>query len=269
MEPDFDKIIDDLVSKYPKADEFYSNSLEDAVKRYEAICKEQDGECEDETSAKNDDEYSIVKNGDTYEIHKGEEPLKTPGGRIVKTLYLPIAEQLLTDLKEEGYYSYTSPDSLLSFHFTTMDYVAQMPKDVFINQLNSMNWEKSWTLQGCPTGNPQLMMPWMAYFGERNRRIEQIRQWLKNQTPMQLGATVCVYNAFMDFNVPFCWAFFVECVPEAEQESAIEDFFKFYYKFDNTFNSPYFFAIFKRFSLYYGVHFKEMGVHLPLNKKQD
>lgn len=219
---------------------------------------------EDISIIKRDGEYLIVKKNKWYVVFKGDEILKTPAGKIAITLYLPVAELLLRDWKEQGYGSYTSPTSLLSFHFTMMDHFAKMPKQDILDMLNSMNWEKSWTLKGCPSGNPDLLMKWMAYFGGGELRIEQIRQWLQNQTIMQLAASVCIYNAFMDFNVPFCWAYFIECVSKEEHKIAIDDFYDFYCHFDNEFDYASFYTIFERFRLYYGIHFKEDGRHIPV-----
>ena len=218
---------------------------------------------------KRDGVYAIVKKEKVYVVFKGDDILKTPSGKPATTMYLPVAEVLLKDWKEQGYGSYTSPTSLLSFHFTLLDYFAKMSKPDILDMLNSMNWEKSWTLNGCPSGNPDIMMKWMAYFGDGRLRVEQIREWLQNQTTMQLAASVCIYNAFMDFNVPFCWAFFVERVSEDEHRKAMEDFYEFYRHIDDEFDYASFYIIFERFRLYYGIHFKEKGGHLPLRKADE
>ena len=81
------------------------------------------------TVIKQDGEYSIIKKDAFYEVYKGKEVLKTPNGVVAHTRYLPVAEQLMTDWKEQGYDSYCSPSSLLSYHFTMMEYFASMPKE--------------------------------------------------------------------------------------------------------------------------------------------
>ena len=215
------------------------------------------------TVIKQDGEYSIIKKDAFYEVYQGKEVLKTPNGVVAHTRYLPVAEQLMTDWKEQGYDSYCSPSSLLSYHFTMMEYFASMPKEDIVNMLNSLNWEKGWSFNGCPSPNPHVMMKWMFFFGQRNTKIELVQKWLNNLTHMQLVAATCVYNAFMDFNVSYYMAVVVEDVPEEEQEDAIREFYDFYSLYDDVFDYDSFLAVFERFRLYYGIHFKEDGAHLP------
>jgi len=84
---------------------------------------------------------------------------------------------------------------------------------------------------------------------------------------MQLVTATCVYNAFMDFNVSYYMAVVVEAVPEEGQEDAIREFYDFYSHYDYEYDYDTFLAIFDRFRLYYGVHFKEDGPHLPSPEK--
>ena len=208
-------------------------------------------------------EFSIVKNGDRYEIHKREEVLKTPSGKIANTRYLPLAERLLRDWKEKGYDSYKSAKSILSFHFTMVEFYAGVTKEAAIAMLNLSHWENSWTLQGCPTGNPRLMMDWMNYFGSASEQIVLIRQWFNNCTRMQLTAALCVYNAMMDYNIAYFWATVVEELDETEHEEAIREFYDFLSEFDEFYDFEEFWTIFDNFRLYYGIHLLEDGKHLP------
>ena len=87
-----------------------------------------------------DGNFSIVKDDKWYTVYKGKQLLKTPGGAVALTMYLPIAEQLLLDWKKQGYNSYISPTSLLSFHFTMVDIFSKFSKQALLEELNSMNW---------------------------------------------------------------------------------------------------------------------------------
>lgn len=212
---------------------------------------------------KREGQYSIVKNEKYYEVYKEEQVLKTPGGKVAYTLYLPIAERLLQDWKEQGYESYTSPSSILSYHFTMVEYFSSFSKENLLNMLNSMNWEKNWTFQMCPSPNPNIWMKWVFFFGQKETKVELVRKWLQNQTIMQLAASTCVYNAFMSYNVAYYFAVVVEVVPVSTHEEVIREFYEFYSMFDSMYNYDEFLEIFECFKLYYGIHYKEEGKHLP------
>ena len=211
---------------------------------------------------KQDGKYAIVKNEDRYEVRCNDEVLKTPGGKIASTLYLPIAERLMQDWKELGYSSYCEASSILCYHFTMVDNFAPLGHEAVLAMLCSMNWEKEWTLRGCPSPNPHVCMKWMTYFGNNNK-VGLIRQWLVNQTVMQLVASTCVYNAFMSYNVAFFMAIVVEELPKTEHEDAIKDFYEFYSMYDPFFSFDEFWKIFDCFRVYYGIHLEEDGKHLP------
>ena len=211
---------------------------------------------------KQDGEYAIVKNGDRYEVHCNDEVLKTPGGKIADTLYLPLAERLMQDWKELGYESFYEAGSILSYHFTMVENFAPLGRDAVLAMLNSMNWENEWTFQGCPSPNPHVYMKWMTYFGGGNKDV-LVRQWLENQTVMQLVASTCVYNAFMSYNVAFFMAVVVEELPKTKQKKAIKEFYEFYSMFDQMFSFDEFWKIFDCFRVYYGIHLEEEGKHLP------
>ena len=132
-----------------------------------------------------------------------------------------------------------------------------------VDMLNSLNWEKSWSLQRCPTANPHIWMKWVTFFGESQIKINLIRQWLGNLTHMQLVASTCIYNAFMDFNVAYYMACVVEVIPTKDHLKAIREFYDLYAMFDPSFDFKTFWKIFDCFRLYYGIHFKEDGGHLP------
>ena len=212
---------------------------------------------------KKDGDYTIVQNEDRYEIHCDGEPLTTPYGKVVQTLYLPLAERLLKDWKEQGYDSYTEATSILSYHFTMVENFSRLSHEEILNMLNSMNWEKEWSLQPCPSPDPHVWMKWVCYFGVYGKKEDLIREWLSNQTEMQLVASTCVYNAFMSYNVAFFMASVVEDLPKSKHMKAIKDFYGFYSMFDPMFDFVEVWEIFECFRLYYGIHFKEDGKHLP------
>ncbi len=212
---------------------------------------------------KKDGDYAIVQNEKWYEVYCDGEPLTTPYGKAVHTLYLPLAEKLLKDWKEQGYDSYTEPTSILSYHFTMVDNFSSLGLDEILNMLNSMNWEQEWSLQPCPSPDPQIWMKWVSYFGVFGKKADIIRKWLNNQTHMQLVASTCVYNAFMSYNVAFFMASVVESLPASQHKKAIKDFYGFYSMFDSTYYFDEVWEIFECFRLYYGIHFKEDGKHIP------
>lgn len=210
-----------------------------------------------------DGKYSVIKNGEHYEVHHGEEILMTPGGKVAHTLYLPIAERLMKDWKEQGYNSYTSSSSLLSYHFTMVENFSKYDKATLLMILNSLGWENDVLLKSCPAADPHVVMEWMNLFGVRDERIAKIKAWMNNATPMQLTAMTCIYNEFMSYNIAYLMAVVVEHVPEENHKKAIKDIFNFYSHWDNMFTFDDFWDIFDCFRLYYGEHFKEYGKHLP------
>ena len=218
---------------------------------------------------KKEGDYSIVKEGKFYKIYEGDVALETPGGKTVRTQYLIIAERLLADLNNFGYDSYDLPISILSYHFTMLDGFASMEHDAVVEMLNSLNWEKNWTFQSCPSGSPEALMQWMVYFGQGAERIQQVRYWFEAQTHMQLTATTCVYNATMSFNVAFYMASIVEFLPEIDHDKALKEFYNFYSMFDRDYSFDFFSLMFDCFKLYYGIHFKDDGRHLPVFTKSE
>lgn len=216
-----------------------------------------------------DGDYSIQKQEDYYIVQCGDETLETPGGKVAKTSYLPLAQRLLKDWKELGYDSYTQPDSILSYHFSLVENFLPMSKQEVLNMLNTLNWERNWTFQRCPSPDPHVWMQWIVTFGQGDdKKIQLVRQWMRNCTHMQLVAMTCVYNATMSYNVAFYLAVIVEEVPEEEQEESVKHLHDFYSKFDPSIEYDEFWRIFECFRLYYGIHFQEEGNHLPDPQKK-
>lgn len=217
-----------------------------------------------------DGNYTIQKQEEFYIIKCGEEILETPGGKVAKTSYLPLAKRLLTDWKELGYDSYTRPDSILSYHFSLVEHFLPLSKQEVLNMLNSLNWERHWTFQRCPSPDPNVWMQWIFTFGQGDdRKIQLVRQWMRSCTHMQLVAMTCVYNATMSYNLAFYMAVIVEEVPEEEQEEEVKHLHDFYSKFDPSIDYDEFRRIFECFRLYYGIHFHEEGKHLPNSQAKD
>jgi len=189
--------------------------------------------------------------------------LKTPHGKIAHTTYLPVAEKLMKDWEELGYETYNQAWSLLGYHFTMVEYFSQIPNEKLIVILNDMHWENDWTFKGCPIAHPEVIMEWITYFGKADTQVDIVREWLGNQTNMQLTASTCIRNAFGSYNVAYHMAVVVELIPEEEHEENMRDFYDFYSIFDPSYGWDFFWAIFECFRLYYGIHFKEDGNHLP------
>ena len=216
---------------------------------------------------KQDGEFSIVKNDDRYEVCKGDEILKTPGGCIAYTKYLDLAERLMRDWKERGYESYTEPDSILCYHLSYVENFKPFPRDKVMEMINSTNWENDWSLKPCPSPNPHIWMKWVNYFGQNKENL--ISQWLDNQSIMQLVASACVLNVFGGFNVPYYMAIVVEDHEKKEHKKMIKSFYDFYSLFDPYIDFKLFWNIFDCFRLYYGIHLKEQGEHLPSPDKEE
>ena len=174
----------------------------------------------------------------------------------------------MSDWKKHGYESYREATSLLSFHFTMVQNFSKLTKTSILSYLNSMNWEKEICLKPCPSGNPEFIMSWMSYFGKGNERIKQIRKWLENQSIMQLVASTCIYNALRSYNVAYFMATIVENEDESKHKEIIKDFFDFYNKVDPFYPFDPFWRIFENFRLYYGIHFKEYGSHIPNEEEE-
>lgn len=210
--------------------------------------------------------YRIEFDGEHYTVLKGEKPLLTPGGKIAHTMFEDLARQLMLDWDRFGYESYRTAYSILSYHFSMVDNFAKFTKDGMIGIIDSCNWMNNWAFDGCPSPNPHVMMEWHDYFGYGSERIETIKAWMQNCTQMQLTAIVCIHNYYMCINVAFVMAYIVEQLKEEEHEDALRQFFDFYSNYDCETDFDEMWAVFQCFRIYYGVHFKEEGKHLPVTE---
>lgn len=211
-------------------------------------------------------DFCVVKSDNRYGVFCGEKMLKTPKGKTARTLYLPIAKRMMKDWKDLGYESYNSPTSILNYHFYVTDELpgyAEHSKEI-IDFVNGLQWyNRDWTLQPCRVGNPEIMMHWMNMFGCGEERVKKIAAWICYATNMQLAAMICVYKYFQSMNIAYLMAIVVEHVPRVNHRKAIRDIFNFYSNFDQSCSYTEFWKIFDCFRLYYGIHFKEEGQHLP------
>lgn len=191
--------------------------------------------------------YSIVKDERYFYVLNNDTPLKTPGGKVAYTIYLQVANMLMKDWMEQGYDSYTEASSLLSYHFTMVENFSRLSTRMIVDMLNSLNWENDKTFE--PT---------------TDKRIKCIRDWLNRCTHMQLVAATCVYNAFGSFNIAYVLASIVERIPEDKQEHTASDILDSATKFNIglLYSREEKLEIFRRFKLYYGIHFVEDGPHV-------
>lgn len=204
--------------------------------------------------------YSIELEDKFYYIKSGNEYVVTPRGQKVRTLYLELAEALLEDILQFGEESYSYPTSLLSYHFTCMDGFSRMGDEAPDALLNT-GWENEWTFKPCPSPDPIKTMEWVMIMGHPNERIDQIRNWIKKCSCMQLSAIACVYNYYMSMNLAYMMAVAIELQDtEENKKEAIKEIAKYFNTYDYSFDINEFKYIFEKFDLYYGIHFKEDGV---------
>lgn len=67
--------------------------------------------------------YSYTPKGDHFTIFKGKKKLHTPNGNVVIAYDEDLAKKVIAALEAEE--DYTSPSSLLCYHFTYCDLIAQ------------------------------------------------------------------------------------------------------------------------------------------------
>ena len=96
--------------------------------------------------------YRYALENDRFVICDGDKVLKTPAGNPVTTLYQPLAERLVQDLKEYGPSSF-SAGSALPWHYTMIDNFASMSHEAVERELiGSFLSQPDWTFFENQTG---------------------------------------------------------------------------------------------------------------------
>lgn len=198
-------------------------------------------------------DYSVIKNGKWYEVYHNDQVLKTPEDHVAHTLYLPIAEQLLIDWRDQGYDSHERATSLLAFHFITADIYGDEPRYLIYETFNSIKWEQRPPFVGNSSsyGIPDDM--WNMFLTTK----WQVRKWFSNLSIMQMSAVACVHDALNDMNIPFQMSLIVKNKPEKDHYNVVQLLHKYYSYTNHDHSLEDFWTIFQRFRLYYGIHVKE------------
>ena len=197
--------------------------------------------------------YTMKKEKDKYVIYEGNKVLTTPRGNPVTTLYKSIAERILLDLSRYGM-NFHSADSILAWHFTTIDSFAPMEHEqveqVLISSfLNTVDW----------TCRDNHGSEWAQVFGKWKSRKEEIIAWLQKATIMQMTAACCIGNAYHSINLALTLAGMMEQFTGDDRAKAFADLAHLIE--DNSYYGPFDDLIkdFCTFELYYGVHLEENG----------
>ena len=217
----------------------------------QAVEEEADEEVDYEV-VKEGDEWSIVRKDKCYFfIDEFEEYATTPRGDILKTGYLVLAERILEDLDDYGPDDF-SPDSILPWHYTTVENFSKMPpkqvEDILADSfVNRYDW--TYTVNAAGT-------KWEAIWGQRGVREKEIMEWLSKITQMQMTAACCIGNAYHSINVAYVLAVIMESYNGEARDAMFNELAIFIRK-----NSEYFANVddFKTFELYYGIHLTEKG----------
>ena len=180
--------------------------------------------------------------------------VRTPGGNLLRTIYIELADRILNDLDKFGY-NYHSSESILAWHATMIDNFSRMDHSYVEAILDQSFMQRpDWTLK-----DNQEVEEWTDVFGKGEERNALIREWLSKCTHMQMTAACCIGNAYNSINVAFVLARLMEDFEgcgRAEEFNAlaslIEDY-SFYGPFEDNV------VDFKTFELYYGIHLKEDG----------
>lgn len=197
--------------------------------------------------------YSVKKKDDKYVIYEDDHIFTTPLGNQVTTLYKSIADRILLDIDRYGT-DFHSADSILSWHFTTIDSFAPMSHNR-VEQILASSFLKTvdWT---CREYHGSA---WLNYFGKWEDRHDLILKWLHNATIMQMTAACCIGNAYHSLNLALTLAAIMERDAgnaRAESFSNLAHIIE-----DNTLYGSYSDLIndFQTFELYYGIHLEQNG----------
>ena len=197
--------------------------------------------------------YSYQQNGDVFTFYEGSKVLKTPGGNDVTTHYKLLADRILADLNRLGM-SFRSIDSILAWHFTTIDNFAPMGhKRVERELIRSFLMTPDWTCR------ERHGSEWLKAFGKWDTRALSIKEWFSKASIMQLTAACCIGNAYEGVNIAFAAAVIMEKFTGEERKTALEDLAELIS--DNTYYGPKEDIVkdFETFELYYGIDLDRNG----------
>lgn len=201
--------------------------------------------------------YTLVKYDGLYFFFDNTldkpTPISTPGGTMLKTSYIDLADRIMTDLQKFGPMC-MSAESILPWHYTMVENFARMEHSEVESMLDACFMQKNdWTYDCCQEEE------WKNIFGRQTERVKDIREWLSKCTHMQMTAACCIGNAYHSINVAYVLASIMEKYIGKERKNQfriLADIIA-----ENSFYGPASDMVndFANFDLYYGIHLNEDG----------
>lgn len=161
--------------------------------------------------------YSFAPKGDHLTIYKGKKKVHTPNGNIVTTKDEALAQRLVAELEEET--DYTSPASVLCYHYTLCDLTAQYVREDVMEDLRvccreNMEDDPLLTFREGDTEPDDIA----------TRLIVNMTNAAKGMTLEQLVAVIVMYCSFD--TLAMTWHIITDIIekPEEEFEANVESF---------------------------------------------
>ena len=170
--------------------------------------------------------YKVSEHGEGFTIEEDDEPLTTPGGRLVRTTYRALADRLRDDLETYGD-DPSDPVSLVAFHYAMIDFFADMSRLALErNVASGLERENDWTFS-CPTATPEPMMKWMGLFGTHSSQASDAEEWLSTLNRMQLCAGCVLGRAIESVNIPYIVATRLSSADVGDYAEEVSNFYPY------------------------------------------
>lgn len=186
--------------------------------------------------------YTYQERDGQYHMLKHMQALMTVAGKQVIAGYLALAQALIRDLHEFGE-GYTDPSSIVTFHYTMLDLIWDVPVEKLMEPLiNAIDQHKDWTMD-TRYDDIETLGVYYSLFGLcDDKRIAKIQSWIRSLTRTQLCA-VLVARDSLSVNLLFNLA---EMVAACE----LDNYKSYLYSFDE-FNANAHEPVIDNFLLYY------------------
>lgn len=148
--------------------------------------------------------YEIVESKDHQFqfLINGTTLLETPHGSVFQTPHKRIADQILEDLRRWGPESYKSGYSSLGFAFTYDSWVCNDRVDEVRDMFLTYPYEEDYWFNHASEGLPPARLLWDHLFVDENR-VNDVRNWIKCLSGLQLAAAVVVYTVTDNMNLAY------------------------------------------------------------------
>lgn len=154
--------------------------------------------------------YELVSKDGQYQIlEDGKDPILTPHGTVFKTPYLSIAQQVIKDLEAFGPDSYTSGFSSLCYAFSYDNMMNDNSVNEVRKELSEAQYEEDYFFQPAYRGLPPARVLWDHIFLDEDRG-EEVRNWLKRLSPLQLMTALVIYQTTENMNMAFLFGKIIE-----------------------------------------------------------